>query len=395
MSILNRFFAYFKRERSSKTPLFIQLIDAINSISKKKRDEIILLLEEYLKERKSSYKIQKVKLNSTQKSILSRMERRERVAILFIFLDREIVTSLLSKLSFKFLIEVSASIYQIKSIQKPIVTAILEEFYVLFYSSKLIPIDGENHLREILEKTFTREEIKEILEKIKREIKREINLEHLKNIDSYNIANFLKYQHPQVRAVILVNLPESKSAKIISYFSNRERVDTIIRIANLRSLSNDIIVDIFKIVEEKLSREIRNLIKIEGFKKATKIISFIEENRAKSLLKEIKEIDFNLATSLNEEIFTFNDILKLNNREIKELLRVVDRRELAIALKGAVDEIKKRFILLMDKKEEESFYNMMFLLGSLKVKEIERAKRYIIKEIYRLSELGIISYPHN
>ncbi len=395
MSILNRFFAYFKREKSSKTPLFIQLIDAINSISKKKRDEVVLLLEEYLKERKSNYKIQKVKLNSTQKSILSRMERRERVAILFISLDIEIVTYLLSKLSFKFLIEVSASIYQIKSIQKPIVTAILEEFYVLFYSSKLIPIDGESHLREILEKTFTREEIKEILEKIKREIKREINFEHLENIDCYNIANFLKYQHPQVRAVILVNLPESKSAKIISYFSNRERVDTIIRIANLRSLSNDIIVDIFKIVEEKLSREIRNLIKIEGFKKATKIISFIEENRAKSLLKEIKEIDFNLATSLNEEIFTFNDILKLNNQEIKELLKVVDRRELAIALKGAVDEIKKRFILLMDKKEEESFYNMMFLLGTLNVKEIERAKRYIIQEIYRLSELGIISYPHN
>ena len=102
-----------------------------------------------------------------------------------------------------------------------------------------------------------------------------------------------------------------------------------------------------------------------------------------------------MATSLNEEIFTFNDILKLNNQEIKELLKVVDRRELAIALKGAVDEIKKRFILLMDKKEEESFYNMMFLLGTLNVKEIERAKRYIIQEIYRLSELGIISYPHN
>ena len=190
--------------------------------------------------------------------------------------------------------------------------------------------------------------------------------------------------------MILSYLPDLKASKVISYFSKKQRVDIILRIANITRVSSEIVQDIFKLLENRLIEFESSSVKIEGREKVIKILGFLEQNNSKELIKEIKKVDFNLASTLNDRLFNFDDLIKLNSSEINELLKVIDKRDLAIALKGSIDEIKEKFLSVMDKKEQSKFYNEMLFLGAVKVKEINEAKKDIIKHIYKLHELGLI-----
>ncbi len=391
MALFN--FNFFSSNQKSNLTIFDKLVMALNKRVDEKNSEVVLLLETYIsgdnniKPRISS---RSVNLTVYELDEFSKMNQIERVATLFLLLDNQKVSNLFSQLTYDMVIEISNAINQIQHIKKRVATAILEEFYIMTHHTKLLKLKGDKFLKDILEKTFDKDEIKEILAKIGLKIKKRENLKYLTNFDSQRLAKFLSTEHPQVIALILSHLPDSKSAKILSHLAYPIRVDILIRIANTKTISSEILTEIFNLLEDRLMKFEAKSLNIDGENRVTKILSFLKQRDSKELIKSIKRVDFNLATTLNSNIFCFEDIIKLTQNEILELLKVIDRRELAIALKGSSDEIKQRFLTSMEKKSQNNFYDEMLFLGAIKVKNINNAKTQIVKKIYNLYELGII-----
>jgi len=363
---------------------------ALNKKIDEKNSEVILLIETYVKGENLQPRLNSKTVNLTMYELaeFSNMQKIDRVATLFVLLDKKMVSSLFSKFSYEIAIELSFAINKIKNIKKQIATAILEEFYILTHNTKLIKVKGDIFLKELLEKTFDKNQIDNILKKINQRAKNEENIKYLANFDSAKLAEFLLSEHPQIIALILSHLPDVKSAKILSNFPKQLRADILIRIANIKTVSSKIVTNIFKLLENKLIDFEQNFLEIDGENKAIKILGFLEYKNSKELIDSIKMVDLNLALTLNDNMFCFEDIVKLNKNEILALIHKLNKDELATALKGSSDEIKQKFLITMDRKEQKKFYDKMLFLGAVKIKDINIAKSKIVKKVYELKDMN-------
>ena len=204
------------------------------------------------------------------------MQKIDRVATLFVLLDKTKVASLFSQLTYEIAVELSFAINKIRNIKKQIATAILEEFYILTHNAKLIKLKGDVFLKELLEKTFDKDKIDDILKKINQKMKKEENIKHLTNFNSKRLAKLLLKEHPQIIALILSHLPDIKSAEILFYLPKELRADILIRMANTKTVSSEILANIFKLLEDRVINLKQNFLELDGEKKAIKILGFLE-----------------------------------------------------------------------------------------------------------------------
>jgi flagellar motor switch protein FliG len=132
-------------------------------------------------------------------------------------------------------------------------------------------------------------------------------------------------------------------------------------------------------------------VEIGGVRFVAEIFNRLGQKAAKSTLKFIEQVNNELAEEIKEKMFTFEDIIKLDNNAIREILREVDKNQLMIALKGAPEELKEKFLANMSQRAAQAFEEEMQFLGPVKVKEVEAAQRGIVEVVQKLAEEGRIS----
>ena len=286
--------------------------------------------------------------------------------------------------------EVSKYIAQNTGIDKPIATVILEEFYAIFQSNQYIAAGGMDYAREILYRVLGPEEAKKVLDKLSKSMQSTQNFAYLGKIRPQQLADFIINEHPQTIALILAHMDPTNAAETLSYFTDDLRAEIAIRMANLGDISPNVVKRVSTVLESKLESLTSYKVEVGGPRAVAEVFNRLGQKAAKATIAYIEQIDEQLANDIKEMMFTFEDIEKLDNAAIREILKQADKKELTLALKSAPEELKQKFIGNMSQRAGEQFMEEMQFLGAVRVKDVESAQRKVVEVVQALAEQGVI-----
>jgi len=254
-----------------------------------------------------------------------------------------------------------------------------------------IATGGEEMAKQILEAGFGARRATSMLSRVTSysEIK---SFEHLKNVDSLTIANYIKNEHPQTIAVVLAHMDPRSSGPILELLPAELQGNVAHRMAVLEAPNNETL----KVVEAVLANQLQSEVsakdtKYGGKKQVAEILNEIDRETWQEILDEMREIDDEVANDVNNLMFVFEDIVLMNDGNIQEILKEIDGKELTMALKGATEEIKEKVFSNMSKRAGEGIQEDMDFMGPVRLAEVEEAQQRIVEVIRSLEEAGTIS----
>ena len=324
----------------------------------------------------------------TDPSVLSEVDKG---AIILALTPPDLAAEIVASLTPLELRRLITAFQKIQNIDKEVIDKVIKEFVAQYETLKEFPpIEPEEFLQKIMEKVPPN--VREILETILTQPEIKIKLQQLEALSPKQLATLLRKEHPQIIAVILALLTPSKVAKVIKEFPPELRIEVIKRMATIESISADRI----KVIAENFLKEMKEFvgeeIKIDGTKQAANILTSLDKYTSEEILSYIESENPELAEKIRDRMFTFEDIAKLDDKAILEILKTVDKQTLALALKDAPKEILDKFLKNMSKRAAQIFLEDMEAMGKVRRSEILRARRQIVKIVKRLIEQGIIAY---
>ena len=329
-------------------------------------------------------------LNQVQQATFDEMNMAEKIAILLLQLGEEITAQLFSNMNIESITEVSKYIASDRTVDKGVAGAVLEEFHAIFQSGQYLTSGGMEYARELLYRTLGPEEAKSVLEKLSKSMQESQNFAYLSKIKPQQLSDFIVNEHPQTIALILAHMDSTEAADTISYFPDDLRSEISMRMAKLGDISPSVIKRVSAVLESKLESLASYKVEVGGPRAVADIFNRLGAKSSKATLSQIEQQDEELATQIKEMMFTFEDIATLDKNAITEILKVVDKKELMLALKSAPEELKEKFMGAMSERAQEAFIEEMQFMGAVKMKDVEGAQRKIVESVNSLAETGVI-----
>lgn len=315
----------------------------------------------------------------------------QKAAILSVALGDELSAKLFKNLSKNEIEAISREIALMKKINPNISKAVVREFYQMLKAKEYANTGGLEYAKELLIKTLGPEEARRIIDKLVKLLESNVGFGYLENIDPKQLVKFIQNEHPQTIAVILSHLDQSKSAEVLALLPKENQIDIVLRMASLENISPNVIKRVSEMLETKMEDLSGSNVEIGGIRTVSEIINRMGRTESKSLVDQIAEKNPDLASKIRDMMFVFEDIIKLSNSDIQEILKHIDKKDLTIALKGAPEELSKKFFSNMSSRAAETLKEEMDFLGPVKVKDVERAQKAIVDIVRRLDEEGVIS----
>ncbi|MBE0495102.1 MAG: flagellar motor switch protein FliG [Campylobacterales bacterium] len=331
-----------------------------------------------------------IKLSDQQQLVYNELTMPEKVAILMIQLGEDTATTLFSHMDVDIVTDISRYIATVKNIDRQVAGAVLEEFYAILQSNQFIRSGGMEYAKEILYRTFGPEVAQKILDKLAKSMENTQSFGYLSQIKPQQLADFIINEHPQTIALIMAHMDPTSAAETISFFPDELRSEVTIRMANLGDISPSVIKRVSAVLESKLESLTSYKVEVGGPRAVAEILNRLGQKASKATISYIEQTDEKLATIIKEMMFTFEDIMKLDNSAIREILKVADKKDLMIGLKGAVEELRNKFMENMSQRASEAFLEEMQFLGAVRVKDVEEAQRRVVDEVQKLAEQGIL-----
>lgn len=217
-------------------------------------------------------------------------------------------------------------------------------------------------------------------------------LDTLKWMESRAVADMIRYEHPQIQAIVISYLDPDQSAEILSNFDEKVRLDIVMRVAALETVQPQALQELNAILEKQFSGGASGQTsKIGGVKRAADIMNFMESSVEGPLMDSIKEVDNDLGTAIEDLMFVFDNLKDVDDRGIQALLREVSSDNLILALKGSDEELKEKIFKNMSKRAAELLRDDLEAKGPVKVSEVEASQKEILTIARRMADAGEIS----
>ena len=329
-------------------------------------------------------------LSEPQRVMLENMSMAEKIAVLLLQLGEEVTAQIFTNMNVESITEVSKFIASNRSVDKAVATAVMEEFYAIIQSNQYINSGGMEYAKEILFKALGQDEAKKVLDRLAKTMTTTQNFAYLSKIKPQQLADFIVNEHPQTVALILAHMEATAAAETLSFFSDDLRAEVAMRMAKLGDISPSIIKRVSAVLESKLESLATYKVEVGGPRAVADVFNRLGAKASKSTLSHIEQIDEQLASSIKEMMFTFEDITALDNNGVREILKTVDKKDLMLALKSSAEELKEKFFANMSQRAKDAFIEEMQFLGAVKVKDVEGAQRRIVEVVQQLAEQGIL-----
>jgi len=268
--------------------------------------------------------------------------------------------------------------------------AVLEEFQNLTKAREMIISGGIEYAKEMLIKAFGPEKAMQIIERLVSNLSVK-PFEFMRNADVVQIVNFLQSEHPQTIALVLSFLEPRIAAQVLGALPENLQIEVIKRISLLERASPDVVKEVEKLLEKKFAGvATQTLSAVGGLDTAAEIMNNLDRSTEKNLMERLTYESPELAEEIRRRMFVFEDILKLDDRSVQLVLREVNTQDLAVALKGASEELKQKIFNNMSKRAQQLLKDEIEFMGPVRVKDVEEAQQKIINIIRRLEEAGEI-----
>lgn len=329
-------------------------------------------------------------LTPSQQANFDEMSMTQKVAILLVQLGEDVTSTIFSRMNVEAITEISKYIANNRAIEKNVAAAVLEEFYAIIQSNQYLNTGGLDYAREILYKALGPEEAKKVLERLSKTMQSSQNFAYLSKIKPQQLADFIMTEHPQTIALILAHMDPSAAAETLYIFPDDLRAEVAMRMAKLGDISPSIIKRVSAVLESKLEALATYKVEVGGPRSVADVFNRLGAKVSKATLAQIEQLDQELASSIKEMMFTFEDMVDLDANSIREILKAVDKNDLMLALKSSADELKEKFYANMSQRAKDAFIEEMQFLGAVKVKEVEAAQRKIVDAVQALAEQGVL-----
>ncbi|EYE88799.1 flagellar motor switch protein FliG [Fervidicella metallireducens AeB] len=315
----------------------------------------------------------------------------QKAAILFITLGPDASAPILKKLPETELQKITFEIANMPKVKKEIKEEVLKEFVDLNKAKDYIIEGGFEYAKNLLSRALGSQRALEIIEKVSEITQQYRPFGIARKADAHQLLNIILNEHPQTIALILCYLQPEKAAQILSGLPEELQSDVAKRIATMSNTSPIVIEEVEEILEKKLSNVIRSdMATIGGVQSLVDILNNVDRGTEKSIIEELDRVQPELAEKIRESMFVFEDIITLDNSSIQRILREVDPKDLALALKGSSEEVSTIVFNNMSKRAAQTLKEDIEFMGPVRLIDVEKAQQAIVAVIRRLDDAGEI-----
>lgn len=325
-----------------------------------------------------------------------RFTTKEKAAILMITIGKEYAAKVYKYLSEEEIEQLTLSITGMRRVEPEMKESVAEEFIQMCIAQKYISEGGIEYARGILDKAFGADSANDLIMRLSSSL-RVKPFDFIRKADSSQVLNFIQNEHPQTIALILSYIDPKNAAQILSNLPLEKQTSVIARIANMGITSPEYIKETERVLEKKLSTlSCGDSTTTGGIGSLVKILNSVDRGTERHLLEALEEKDAELVEEIRKRMFVFEDIVKLSPQAIQRVLREIDNRDLAIALKGVMGgPVEKAILDNTSKRLQEMIREDMEVMGPIRVRDVEEAQQKIVNIIRRLDETGEIIISRN
>ena len=322
---------------------------------------------------------EKVKLSGVRKA-----------AILLTVLGEDSAATVFRDLNAEDLQRVADEVASLGAIPVELSLQVIEEYQRMTQAQDYLIQGGYDLARRLLIKAFGEVEAESILQRLTKA--RDLNpLESLQRADPQKLARFLEAEHPQTIALILGQLGDRQASALLMSLPNDARAEAVKRLANLRRFSPEMAEKVSMVLSQRLKAVgEQGKRTYSGFQSAADIMNCIDTTVAQEILENIESEEPTLAISIRDLMFTFEDLLQVGEMHIRELMAAIDKRTLALALKGTNEELKKHFFRTMSSRAVEMLKEDVESLGPVRSRDVVKAQTEIVATARQLEAEGKI-----
>ena len=310
----------------------------------------------------------------------------QKAAILLIALGPEKSAAIFKHLKEDEIEELTLEIANTRSVSPQTKEDILNEFYQVCLAQQYIAEGGIGYAKDLLEKALGNEKAQEVISKLTASLQVR-PFEFVRKTDPSQVLNFIQDEHPQTIAMILSYLSSGQAAMILGALTPEKQADVAKRIAMMDRTSPDVIKEVERVLERKLSSLMNQDYTIVGGVDAiVGILNTVDRGTEKHIMESLEIEEPELADEIRKKMFVFEDILLLDDRAIQRVLRNVDNNDLAVALKGANEEVQGVIFKNLSKRLAAMIKEDMEYMGPVRMKDVEEAQQKIVSIIRKLED---------
>lgn len=311
-------------------------------------------------------------------------------AIFLMSLGEEEAAEVFKHLSPKEVQKLGETIARTRGVTHEKVEAVISKFTGEAASQSLLVSDTDNYVRSVLKRALGDDKASLLIDRILQggDVS---GIESLKWMDPLSVAELLRNEHPQILAAILVHLDFDQTAGVLKNLTERTRNEVMLRIATLEGIQPTALKDLNEVLYRVLAGgdKIRKS-SLGGVKTAAEIIKLMGTSIETGVIESIREHDPDLAQKIMDKMFTFEDLLKLDDKSVQMVLKEVASETLVISLKGASQELREKVLANMSSRAAESLREDLESRGPVRLSEVEAQQKEVLKIVRRLTDEGQI-----
>ncbi|PAB61274.1 flagellar motor switch protein FliG [Anaeromicrobium sediminis] len=313
---------------------------------------------------------------------------KEKAAVLLISLGPDKSAKIFQHLSEDEIEELTLEIANMRKITSEEKEDVLGEFYEICLAQEYISEGGINYAKEVLEKALGSQKAFDIVHKLTASLQVR-PFDFARKADANQLLNFIQNEHPQTIALILSYLEAHQAGQILSSLPQNKQAEVAKRIATMDRTTPEIIKEVESVLEDKLASMVtQDYTSAGGIQAIVDLLNAVDRGTEKFIMEKLEVEDVELAEDIKKRMFVFEDVVTLDGSSIQRFMRDVDNNDLAIALKGATEEVQEIIFKNMSKRMAEMIKEDMQFMGPVRLRDVEESQQKIVNIIRKLEEAG-------
>jgi len=314
-----------------------------------------------------------------------------KAAILTLMVGEEVASNIFKHLSEDEIEIIAREVAAIGAVKPENGQQVLDEFHTLWRASEYLTRGGVEYAQKLLVKTLGAEMARRVLDRVVKSFESSMAFTSLERADPQQLSKFILSEHPQTIALLLAHLKPSQAAQLANSLPEELRVEVITRMATLDEISPEVIMRVSSVIEQRL-KSLGNQTheSYGGVRAVAELLNRLDRGVSSAVLETIEGESPDLAVSIRNLMFVFDDLLNVDDTALREIIQRADKKTLTMALKGSSEDIKSRFLQNMSKRAAQMIREEMEVLGAVRLREVEKAQQEIVAIARKLEEEGLL-----
>ena len=324
------------------------------------------------------------------RAAVAKLSRVDKAAVLLLSLGETDAAQVLRHMGPKEVQRVGVAMAQMRNVHREQVEQVMSEFVEIVGDQTSLGVGSDSYIRKMLTSALGEDKANGLIDRILLGGNTS-GLDSLKWMEPRAVADVIRYEHPQIQAIVVAYLDPDQAGEVLGHFDHKVRLDIILRVSSLNTVQPAALKELNTILEKQFSGNSNaSRTTLGGIKRAADIMNFLDSSVEGQLMDSIREIDDTLSGQIEDLMFVFNNLADVDDRGIQALLREVSSDVLVLALKGSDENVQEKIFKNMSKRAAELLRDDLEAKGPVRVSDVETAQKEILTIARRMAEAGEI-----